>query len=448
MKTKHLKTLVILTGLMIYSTSLLAQRMKIQENPKYGPDSASRMECASNLSIMNQYVKIKTYDYAVDSWRFCFRNCPESSKNIYIHGSRIIKHIIENEADPAIADTWVDTLMVLYDQRIEYFNQAGKVYGNKGIDLLRYRKDAIEEAYTILEKSVNLSQEDVDESVAVTFISTTYALYQQQKVGADVMINNYVTITDLLNKKVASGDKDPKIQQAYESIEKVFAESGAADCDALIEIFTLKFEANPDDIELLKKITTLLGETGCEESELYAKTAEKLYSLEPSADAAAKIANVFAQRAEYDKAKEYYNQAINQETDNSKKSKYYYYLAKLTYQENDYPTTRKHCQSALNLNSAYGEAYILIGSCYAASSPSCGETDFEKLAVYWAAVDKFAKAKAVDPSVKETADEQIKAYSQRFPHNEITFFEGYTDGQSYKVGCWIQENTTVRTRKN
>jgi tetratricopeptide (TPR) repeat protein len=253
---------------------------------------------------------------------------------------------------------------------------------------------------------------------------------------------------DLLSEKLASGDKDAKIPQAIESIEKIFAESGAADCDALIEIFSVKFEQTPDDIELLKKITSLLGETGCEESDLYAKSAEALYNLEPSAESAAKLANVFAVRGEFDKAAEYYTKAINQETENDRKADYYYYLAKVNYQQKDYPTTRKNCNAALELRSNYGEAYILIGSAYAASSSTCGESDFEKQAVYWAAVDKFIKAKTVDPNVRETAEEQIKAYSKRFPYNEITFFNGYTDGQTYKVGCWIQETTTVRTLKN
>lgn len=450
MKTVQVKTFLLFTVLMVASASINAQRTrtKIYENPKYGPDSALRMECASNLSIMNQYVKIHTYEYALESWRWCFNNCPEASKNIYIHGSKIIKYFIENEEDPQIADNWVDTLMLLYDQRMKYYNQEGKVFGIKGIDLLRYRKESIDTAYSYLEKSVDLSQAKVDESVAVTFISTTYALYQQQKFGADVMINNYVKITDLMNQKIASGDKDPKIPQAFESIEKIFAESGAADCDALIEIFTVKFEESPEDIELLKKITTLLGETGCEESDLYAKSAEALYSLEPSADAAAKLANVFVVREEYAKAKEYYNKAINQETDNAIKAKYYFYLSGINYQEKDYPTTRKNCRLAIDLNPNYGDAYILIGKAYAASSKGCGESDFEKQAVYWAAVDKFVKAKAVDPSVKEEADKQISSYSQYFPNNEVTFFNGYTDGQSYKVGCWIQETTTVRTTKN
>jgi tetratricopeptide (TPR) repeat protein len=260
------------------------------------------------------------------------------------------------------------------------------------------------------------------------------------------MIGNYVLIMDLLNAKVQSGDKDPKLPQAIESIEKIFAESGAADCESLIAIFSEKFAADPENVDLLKKITTLLSETGCEKSELYAKAAEALYALEPSPESAAKLANLFAVREEYSKSITYYNKAIDQETDAEKKAKYYYNLAKINFQQKDYPATRKHCQAALSLKSNYGEAYILIGSAYAASSSSCG-SEFEQKAVYWAAVDKFIKAKTVDPEIKGIADEQINTYSKYFPNNEVAFFNGFTDGATYTVGCWINEKTIVRTRK-
>jgi len=446
MKTNYFKLCIVITGIFAITSMASAQRAKIYENPEYGADSSSRMECASNLSIMNQYVKINTYEYAYDSWRYCFYNCPKASKNIYIHGAKILKYKIEKEEDEVAMNAYIDTLMMLYDQRMEYFKQPGYVFGIKGIDLLRYRSSDIEEAYGYLEKSIKYNQAKVDESVAVTYITASYKLLQDNKIGADIMINNYVLIMDLLNEKVQSGDKDPKLPQAIENIEKVFAESGAADCESLIAIFSEKFEAEPENVDLLKKITSLLSETGCEKSELYAKAAEALYKLEPSAESAAKLANLFAIREEYSKAQVYYNKAISQETDYEKKAYYYYNLAKVAFQQKDYPSCRKYALSAINLKSNYGEAYILIGTAYAAGSSSCG-SDFEKQAAYWAAVDKFIKAKTVDPSVKGIADEQIKTYSQQFPNNEITFFNGYTDGDTYTVGCWINETTIVRTTK-
>ncbi len=446
MKKNYFNLFIVLAGVLFLHGSLNAQRSKIFENPEFGADSASRMECASNLSIMSQYVKIKTFEYAYDSWRDCFFNCPKSSKNIYIHGSKILKYKIDNEEDEIVKDAYIDTLMILYDQRMEYFKQPGYVYGIKGIDLLRYRSSDIEEAYGYLKKSIDFRKEKVDESVAVTFMTATHKLLQDSKLGADVMIGNYVLIMDLLNAKVQSGDTDPKLPQAIENIEKIFAESGAADCESLIAIFTEKFKAEPENVDLLKKITSLLSETGCEKSDLYGKAAEALYKLEPSAESASKLANLFAIREEYTKAGAYYKKAIEQETDNENKAHYHYNLGKVAFQQKNFPGTRKHCLSAINLKSNYGDAYILIGTAYAASNGSCG-SDFEKQAVYWAAVDKFTKAKTVDPSVKGIADEQIKVYSQRFPNNEITFFNGYTDGDTYTVGCWINESTIVRTTK-
>lgn len=447
MKTKVITKVFTVSLMVMLSVNAWSQRSSISQDPKYGPDSASRMECASNLSIMNQYVRINTYEYAYDAWLWCFTNCPQSSKNIYIHGAKILKYKIENAGDETAQKEYIDKLMKLYDQRMQYFQQEGRVYGMKGIDLLRYDKTALEEAYGYLEKSVELSDEKVDESVAVTFISTTYALYQQQKKGADVMISNYVKVMDLLAEKQASGDRDPKIPQAIESIEKIFAESGAADCESLVAIFGPKYAEAPEDIELLKKITTLLSQTECEDSELYAQTAESLYNLEPNAESAAKLASLFAVKGEYGKAEEYFNRAISQESSAEKKAKYYLNLAQVKYNQKDYPATRKNCLKALENKSDMGQAYMLIGNAYALSSSTCGSSDFEKQAVYWAAVDKYQKAKSVDPSVTEDANNQIKAYSQRFPDQETTFFNGYTDGQAYKVGCWIQENTTVRTRK-
>ncbi|MBN1599766.1 MAG: hypothetical protein JW894_15835 [Bacteroidales bacterium] len=447
MKKLVLINVFLSTGFFLITSTLNAQRVSIHENPDYGIDSASRMECAQNLSIMSQYVKIKTYEYAYDSWKFCLENCPKSSKNIYIQGAKILDYKIENAEDEESKNVHIDELMNMYDQRMVNFNEEGLVYGKKGIDLLKYRIEDIVEAYGYLEKSVDLQKDEVQDAVALTFISATYNLMQKDILGADVMISNYVKIMDHMDAKIAKGKTGRNTEQSIEGIEKIFAESGAADCESLINIFTVKYEADPENIEQLKKITTLLSETGCQESDLYAKTAEKLYKLEPSAQSGAGLANVFAIRQEYGKATEYYKKAIEQETDKEKKALYYFNLAKIQYQLKDYPTTRKYCQNALSLKSDLGEAYIIIGRAYAASNGSCGSNDFENQAVYWAAVDQFIKAKTVDPSVTETANEQINAYSRLFPNQEITFFNGYTDGQNYTVGCWINESTTVRTTK-
>jgi len=101
-------------------------------------------------------------------------------------------------------------------------------------------------------------------------------------------------------------------------------------------------------------------------------------------------------------------------------------------------------KKAIALRMGWGSPYLLIGDMYSSSTKLCGENDFEISAVYWVAVDKYRKAKAVDASIAEDASKKIAIYSQYFPNKKDAFFYGYTDGQSYIVGCWIKETTTVR----
>ena len=65
---------------------------------------------------------------------------------------------------------------------------------------------------------------------------------------------------------------------------------------------------------------------------------------------------------------------------------------------------------------------------------------------YSAAIDKFIAAKNMDSSVAELANKKIASYSKYLPTNEDAFFNGYKEGDTYTVGCWINESTKVRIK--
>ena len=71
---------------------------------------------------------------------------------------------------------------------------------------------------------------------------------------------------------------------------------------------------------------------------------------------------------------------------------------------------------ALEVNPNYGNAYLLIGKMYAATSKSVFPNDgVLARAAYNAAIDKFEKAKQVDPSVAEEANTLISSYRAHLP---------------------------------
>ncbi len=417
------------------------------QNPKYGDTEETRKECAENLSTMTEFVKINMYDYAYDSWRRCYIKCPAASKNIYIYGARILKNKIEKATDQETADRYLDTLMQMYDKRIEYYHQEDYVFGLKGIDLLKYKPDSIQKGYNYLQKSLQLGKARSEEAVCITFLQASNILFKSNQKSAADFISDYAFVSEILTAK-NKVNPSAETESAIKNIEAIFADSGAADCDALVKIFTPKFEAAPTDIELLKNITEMMSKTGCEEQDLFVKSSEALYKLEPSAKAAYNIGKIYEGKGDYENAKKYYSDAAKQETVAEDKANYLFKIASVNYTQGNFQETRTYALKSLEVKPNFGDAYMLIGSAYAASSNSCGSDQFEKSTVYWAAVDKFIKAKTVDPSIADRANEQINRFSAAFPNNEDAFFRGLSNGQEYTVDCWIDEKTTVRTRKN
>ncbi|KAF5030698.1 hypothetical protein DSECCO2_635510 [anaerobic digester metagenome] len=122
-------------------------------------------------------------------------------------------------------------------------------------------------------------------------------------------------------------------------------------------------------------------------------------------------------------------------------------LANIQFNQRSYSQARATAQKILQINPNYGKAYLLIGDLYAASASNCTEDDMGGKTVFWAAVDKYVRARNVDPSVESEANQKIGQYSQHFPAKEDLFFRDMQEGASYTVGCWINETTTIRPAK-
>ena len=111
-----------------------------------------------------------------------------------------------------------------------------------------------------------------------------------------------------------------------------------------------------------------------------------------------------------------------------------------------YSRGRMMALKSAELRPEWGEPYISIANIYISSAKKCASSDFEKETVYWVVVDKFIKAKSIDKTLVEKANKAIATYSKYFPNTEACFFNGVKSGQIYKVECWINESTKVRTR--
>jgi tetratricopeptide (TPR) repeat protein len=198
-------------------------------------------------------------------------------------------------------------------------------------------------------------------------------------------------------------------------------------------------------VTLLKRITTILDKKDCTDSKLFLDAAVKLNELEPSPESSYSLGIKFFKDRKWSDAATFFEQATK--TDNNDRKYRAYRNLGMCYQNmGSLSRARDIFRRAAQVDPTNGEPYLLIGMLYAESSKQFSG-DIESKAVYWAAVDKCIKAKSIDPSCAERANASIRNYSQYFPSMETIFFNDYSEGQSFQVGGWIGETTTIRARK-
>ncbi len=405
------------------------------------------IRCMMDISSYREFYKKKRYDYARDPWIVAFDNCPEYSERIFVDGVNMYEIFIENAPDDQ-KEGLIDTLMLIYDRRMEYFGGEGNVLGRKAQDLLEYRGDDLEQvqvAYDMLNRSVKMEGIDSREPVLVLLLNAGTMLSREGLIDHRKVIGDYLTISDILDKKQGSNSRKERVR---ESIREIILNGGELTCESLNNYFGEKFEQSREDRAFLEQLTSFYDLLGCDRADLYAAALESIYRLEPSPEAAHDLGLLFITKNEFEKATGYLKEAIQgEQIDAETHAMWYYELALVSSALNDYCGAIEYAREAITLDNYYAKAYMLLGDAFIATRESLGD-DFQKRAVYWAAVDMYTKARNADPAVAEEAEKKIAQSAAQFPDQEEVFFRDMKEGSSYRVEGCINELTRVRSREN
>ena len=423
---------------------------------KWGKDS---VETAKQLSLFNQYYQEKKYVESFPYWKYLFENAPCIQKRITFTGPYIIKKVLREDAYKSRFNGLVDTLLLVHDMRIAFFGSEGYVLGKKADDMAKLAPSRRAEALEVFNKSVTLQGDKTAYDIPQDYIYAGIKELKKEKLSMDSLFMILDMVTPIIDANIAKytalglsakdsamGLKWIKTQDGIIGMMKPYL-----DCDQLRDIKEPAYAANKTSVAWLKATVKLLDRGGCDGKPFYLKCSEALFGLEPSSDAALSLAKAFGKQGAdtkavmyYTKAVMYYTKAADLAPDDNAKYDIWIKLAKTAKNNGQYATVRDYARKALAINPNSGEAYILIGDAYAASATSCGTGDLGSGGVYLVAVDKYVKAKSVDGSVADDAQGKINKWTAYFPNKEDAFFKRINVGDSYRVGCWIGESTTVR----
>ena len=181
----------------------------------------------------------------------------------------------------------------------------------------------------------------------------------------------------------------------------------------------------------------------CTEQEAYFKASEYAHAVSPTAETAVGCAYMYYKKGDLDKTLQFFDQAIELETDPVKKSEDAYNAAVVLFSKKQLGKAKSYANKAISFNDKNGKAYILIANMYA-SSPNWSDETALNRCTYYLAIDKLQRAKSVDPSVTEEANKLIGTYAAHTPKPEDLFFLNLKKGDSITIGGWIGESTVIR----
>ncbi|NJX16210.1 tetratricopeptide repeat protein [Tamlana crocina] len=432
-------------------------------------------ECMTKLSIFHEYTKAKNYDAAYEPWMAVRNKCPKFNNAIYVDGEKILEHKIDNSTG-AEKVGFINDLLKLWEQRAEHF--ASKTpkgeYAAKACQLMYDNQKELgktkEELYECFDNAYKLDKETFTNPKSIyTYFSLMVDLYDADKKPAAELFSKYDDIVDKiegevknysekLNKLIEKDStgasytsKEKNYKRYYENYLKnydlisgnVDAKLGTrANCENLIPLYEKSFEANKDNVAWLQGAMNLMYQKECTDDPMFVKIVEQKNSLAPDASTAFYVGLLKDKEGKTNEAIDFFEQAISLETDSFKKSKLYYKIATKLKAKGSYGKARNYYRQALKLNPSNGRPYLAIAAMYAASANNCGETTFDKRAVYWLAAQEAKKASRVDPTLSKAAAQSAANYEAKAPSKSDVFSSGRS-GETISIGCWIGASVKV-----
>ncbi len=432
-----------------YTLTVLAVLLSLQVHAQDGrgvnySTADESMRCGMDLSTYKEFFRMKLYDYAYESWWNVMNNCPESSEQMYIDGVTMYRSFIDSTPDLSAREGLIDTLMLIYDQRMQYFGGKGNILGRKGRDLLTYRGEDVEQvqlAYGMLDESIGLQGEESQEATLLFFVTANALLHNEGMLGHDQVIANYFRVLGILDEMKGSSLRR---ERTREQINEIVLREDLLNCEALDRYFEPLMEDHGKDKTSLENMIDIYALAACDRSDLYLTASENLYLLEPEPGSARSLALLFVARGNNEKAAAYLKEAVgNEEVDPETRAQWLYELAVVSMALNKPCEAVGYAREAISLKSDFGKAYIAMGDAIIESRLTLGD-DFQQSTAFWAASDMFRKAGSVDPSVLEESKPMLDYATSQFPDEEDIFFRDLKEGESYRVGGCIEVSTTVR----
>lgn len=435
--------------LTVVGLSAYAQDLSDPKYAKWGETLEERKENILNSSYLKEEINNHNFDSASGYLHKLIEKCPAASENIYVNGTKLYKQRINRAQTLAEKNAYVDSLLWLYDVRLENFGThrtRGKDYilERKAREYLTYKESDREGIRNAFEAAIAAQVEatgKADPEVLAIYFKNLCDDYSNDVVDAMTVVAAYDG-----NAKYFEGIA-PEQEEFKEQFEKCFAMSGAASCENIEKIFAKKIADAPEDETVIAQAMDLMSRAKCE-SDFFLSVGEKYYAMKPSSNTAKLLAEAFQNRKEYEKANQYLREALAKETNDAERENLLVRIGILEVTTNDYRDAVEAFREAQKINPEDGLIYYFLPQCYVFGAKNCN--GFAKDATFWVAYDMLQKAipllEGDYPEFAANAKSLAATYRSAFPTTEECFFNELSEGSTYTVNCGFVSGVPTKVR--
>ncbi len=429
-------------------------------------------------SIYRQAIKGKDWATAFEYWQQAYEIAPAADgKRDYHYTDGVVLYVnmFKNETDEAKKAEYVETIDRLYAEAISCYESksitlkcgdSDECY-QKRIGYLQGRR-AYEMFYS-LNAPYSKNLEVIDSSIESAGMDTEYIVFdplsrivvwefQKGRMDKDQAIAYYKKMEEIAQHNVINNESlSEAYEQAWLAAQAQYRaiEKDVFDCEYFKPILQEEYQDDPSNPDVIKSVLVRLKRRGCPDDDPMVQEIDavwKTYAAKINAEKQAEfeannpgsLAKKMYDEGDFEGAANKFREAIDAESDPLKKANYLNSLASIKFRKlSQYSEARRIAKEAASLKPNWGRPYMLIGDMYAKSARSCGDSWNQRLAII-AAIDKYAYAKSIDPSVSDEANSRISRYKSSLPAQDEGFMRSVKAGDSVTVGCWIGETVKVR----
>jgi tetratricopeptide (TPR) repeat protein len=213
---------------------------------------------------------------------------------------------------------------------------------------------------------------EVEGSVLQNFFLTSDAMYKSAPNALrEQYLQDYLdskdaceTMLQLAKEAQAAGEdaKAQKLLAKYEGplalIEQTFANSGAADREQIIAIYTKKFEEYKTDVAKLNSSLNLMAQNGCDDDSIYFVYAKAAYDIQPTFTASIGLAQKAQKDGKATEALSYYDKSLELAADDATRGRICIKVAQALISSGGFAKGEEYIKKAIEFNpSLTGAAY-------------------------------------------------------------------------------------------